>query len=138
MTFTKALSRVTEYTVGYLVHQDGGAGTTLIITNAVMQAGFGTVVGPMRTLLSTAIAGLSTAIARSRMLGDASGLASQDMRVIDHSIAKMVARTLVGAGWLVDADTDAVSVTLPELNVVGPAGASTCLLTLHFQHFISA
>lgn len=134
MAVTAAVAKVTPHSISLLLSQDGAAGTTLAITNAVLQAGFGTVVGPMRTLLSTAITGLSTAIARSRMLGDASGLASQNMRAIDHSTAKLVARTLVGAGWLVDADTDAVSPTLPELNVTGPAGASTCLLTLHFQH----
>lgn len=136
MAITGALAKVTEHSFSVLLTQDGAAGTTLTLTNAVMQAyftGAGITTGsPLLRLLQTAQA--TTALARTRMLGDASGHTTQDLRAIDHAKASLEARTLVGAGWFVDADTDAVSVTLPELNLTGPAGASTCLLTVEFQH----
>lgn len=135
MAVTAAVAKVTDHALSMLLTQDGGAGTTLAIPNATMR-GFYTALGftgPLSRLLDTD--GLiNQAGARARALGDASGLASQDLRAVDHCVARIMARTLVAAGWLVDADQDGVTATRFELNVTAPAGASTALLTIEFQH----
>jgi len=91
--------------------------------------------GALLDLLTDDVTANSQAIQRSRLLGDASGLGAgnQNLRNVPHCKVEIATRT-GAAGWIVDADTDAVTVTRGELNITGPTCASTVLVTLQFRH----
>jgi len=133
-----AISKVTDHSLQLLMTGDGAGATTEVVDNAqilaaIVAAGISTA-SPIYRLFTTAIE--TTADARARILGDASGLASQDLRQYEHAVVSVIPRTGSG-GWIVDADTDAVTITLPEVNITDPAVVSDCLVNIEFQHTIN-
>ncbi len=113
----------------FLVTQDGTAGSTLILTNAVLQAAC--VAGPLKDALAAVYVtdGVSVTSAIQTVIGGG---------VVQTTITP---RTGAAAGgltedgaWAVFADTDAVSTTKPEVNI--SAGVLICdmFLTLDYHH----
>lgn len=137
MALNELVARITVYSVSFLITQDGAGGNTITLNNQdflvnLTASGIG---GPLVALLSTDFAPNNQAIQRARLLGDATGLGAgnADMRNVPHCKVEITART--GAdGWIVDADVDGIVAARGELNITGPAGASTALLTLQFRH----
>ena len=131
MAITAAVVRSTPYSVAFLCTQDGAAGTTLTITNAVLVAALAAHNSAFRDMIDSDIAGATQALLRRTYLGDS--VAAPDLTDVPHSRARIVARDVIG-GWAVDVDVDAVNALRGELNVVGPAGASNAVISLEFAH----
>jgi hypothetical protein len=137
MALNETLARITNYSVAFLITQDGGAGTTMTLSNNdfvgnLQGVGAG---GALLELLTTDFNPNSQAIQRARLLGDASGIGGLgvDLRNVPHCEVLVMPRD-GGAGWAVDADVDGVDADRGELNIIGPAAASTALITLQFRH----
>lgn len=136
MAVTASAVKSTADQITFLITQDGAAGTTLIITAAVTLAAASA--GPLREMpgIGSDIAGLTTAIARARMLGDF-GAAPTDAQKTDHCECFMTSRTVVADSVLVDADTDAANILRIEMNITAAAAAQLAYLRLKFCHTIT-
>lgn len=136
MAVTAALAKATPNCLEYLVTHDGAGGDALVLDNATLLGD--ALAGPLRELLTEVFNPNSQAIARARMLGDASGLADQDLTNIPHCYCYFTPRSHAAAAassCVVDADTDAVDATNFELNLQMTTGiAATALLKIEFQH----
>lgn len=140
MAVTATLAKATPHCLVYSVVHDGAGGDALVLDNATMLAD--ALAGPLRELLSEVFNPNSQATARARMLGDASGLADQDLTNIPHCHCYFT-NQIQGAAVasqsvaVVDADVDAVAGGNFELNLQMSTGnAATALLKIEFQHTI--
>lgn len=134
MAVTLALVKTTPNSLQYAATQDGAAGTTVVLTNAVMVAD--SIAGPLRELLTTDTSPNAQAAQRAALLGDAGGIASQDLTNTPHATCKFTSRDTAVA-YAVDADVDGVSALRGELNITAPAGASVAILEIQFNHTLT-
>lgn len=139
MALNETIARTTVNSIAFLITQDGAAGTTMTLTNTdfvVNLQGYEQG-GAFLALLSKDFAGNNQATQRAVLLGDASGLAGalRNLRNFPHCRVVITPRDAAN-GWAVDADVSAADaqVLRGELNITGPAGASSALVSLEFQN----
>ena len=152
MAVTATLNHTTPYRLLYLLNQDGGAGTTLTITNAVLLAdaiaglsGAGLAAGAMGptlvSIINASVLGigpiaagtaLTQAQARAILNSDDAARAVLTNNNVPRAVTRFTCRD-VPDNWSVDVD---VTGGLPDIRVVatGGGGARTALLEIMFRH----
>lgn len=152
MAVTATLHHTTPYRLLYQLNQDGGAGTTLTITNAVLLAdaiaglsGAGLAAGAMGPTLVNIInagvagigpiapgAGLNQAQARAILNSDDPARAVLTNNNVPRAVLRWDCRATPD-NWAVDVD---VTLGLPDIRVVATGGgaARQALLEIMFRH----
>ncbi len=124
--------------ISFLLTHDGAAGNAITLTAAQLIAAAPP--GHFREFLSVLWPGHNTANARLRIMGEGAAAAlgglGPNLAEVDHCRCFVRQRTGLLTAILVDADTDAVTVTQSEINITTDAVAGSFQLDVEYQHTI--
>lgn len=129
MAVTATLRTATPLRMTFLLAQDGQAGATLTMTNAVLQAA--AAAGALKDALNAAYVTDGTSVQSA--MRSVFGGGDVEMRINIRSQSAGSAASDEHQ-WAIDVDTDAVSTTKPEFNVAGPTSAGDAWLVVEKKH----